>query len=75
MSIIFRLARIKARSQLAIVNSTFLTDKNQLCPRFIVAPRLTSDQTRPQAGNMDDSLPTGNVGKVNKPFGAVDSRR
>ena len=75
MSIIFRLARIKARLQLASVYSTFLTDKDQLCPRFIVAPRLTSDQTRPQAGNVDDSLPIGMVGEVNKPFGAVDSRR
>ena len=75
MSIIFRLARIKARLQLAIVDSTFLTDKNQLCPRFLVPPWLTGDQTRPLAGNVDDSLPTGMVGEVNKPFGTVDSRR
>ena len=54
MSITFRLARIKARLQLAIVDSTFLTDKDQLCPRFLVAPRLTNDQTRPFADNVHD---------------------
>lgn len=75
MRILLRLARIEAALQLAIVDSTFLTDKDQLCPRTLVAPRLTNNQTHPFAGNVDDSLPTGNVGEVNKPFGAVDGRR
>ena len=69
VSIIFRLARIEARLQLAIVDSTFLTDKNQLGPRFLVAPRLTTDQTRPFADNVHDSLPTGNIVEVKKPLG------
>ena len=74
MSIIFHSARIKARLQLAIVDFTFLTDKNQLGCRFLVAPRLTNDQTSAFAGDVNDSLPGGNITQVNKAFGAVDSR-